>query len=534
MPTMTQAAIIYARYSTDKQRETSIEDQARVCRARAEALQLQVVAVHADDELSGSTPVASRPGGKALLADALAGRFQVMLLEGLDRLSRDQVEQETIIRRLEHRGIRILGCSDGYDSTASGRKLHRSMRGLINEIYLDDLRDKTHRGLAGQVERGFHAGGISFGYRSVGDDRGHTLEIDADAAEWVRWIFTRYAEGWSCQRIAAELNKLRVRSPRETTWCVSALYGSPAKGSGVLNNELYVGRYIWNRSQWVKEPDTGKRQRIDRPRQEWQVIERPELRILSDELWQAARARMSKPRAQGGSRGRSAAPRTLFSGLMRCGHCGGAVIAVDARCYGCVARKDRGASVCVGMTARRRDVDDRLLSVVKEELLDPAAIAEVKRLVRELLSNAAADGAKRRQSMTARKSELDREIGNLVQAIASVGISPALQARLVAAEQERAELDQEDARRSEAPRGVPNVVPQYKRVVMDLEEALARNTSRARAMLQDLFGEIRLVEAGEELYAEFESPLQRLLIAAGGTLLGRVAGTGFEPVTFGL
>jgi DNA invertase Pin-like site-specific DNA recombinase len=83
------------------------------------------------------------------------------------------------------RGIRILGCSDGYDSTASGRKLHRSMRGLINEIYLDDLRDKTHRGLAGQVERGFHAGGLSFGYRSVGDDRGRTLEIDAESAEWV-------------------------------------------------------------------------------------------------------------------------------------------------------------------------------------------------------------------------------------------------------------------------------------------------------------------------------------------------------------
>jgi hypothetical protein len=72
---------------------------------------------------------------------------------------------------------------------------------------------------------------------------------------------------------------------------------------------------------------------------------------------------------------------------------------------------------------------------------------------------------------------------------------------------------------------VPNVVPQYKRFVMDLEEALALDTSRARAMLQDVFGEIRLVEAGEEIYAEFEPPLQRLLIAAGGTLLGRVAGT---------
>jgi DNA invertase Pin-like site-specific DNA recombinase len=534
MPTMPIPAVIYARYSTDRQRETSIEDQARVCRTRAEALHLQIVAVHADDEVSGSTPVASRRGGKALLADVLAGRFQVLLLEGLDRLSRDQVEQETIIRRLEHRGIRIVGCSDGYDSAAAGRKLHRGMRGLINEIYLDDLRDKVHRGLAGQVERGFHAGGISFGYRSVGDERGHRLEIDTEAAEWVRWIFTRYAEGWSCQRIAAELNRQHVRSPRGTTWAVSALYGSPAKGSGVLNNELYIGRYVWNRSQWVKEPDTGKRQRLVRPRQEWCVAERPELRILSDELWSAARARMDKPRASGGGKGRGAAPRTLFGGLLRCGRCGGAIIAVDQRTYGCAACKDRGTAVCSGIRARRSDVDDRLLGVVKEELLAPEAIVEVEHLVREISSTAASDQAKRKQAIAARLAELDREIGNLVQAIAKVGISLALEEGLFAAERERSELKQESARASQNPREMLHVVPSYKRFVMDLQNALERDPTRARAMLQEIFGRIRLVERDEGIYAEFEAPLERLLLAAGGALPGRVAGEGFEPSTFGL
>jgi DNA invertase Pin-like site-specific DNA recombinase len=534
MPTMLIPAVIYARYSTDRQRETSIEDQARVCRTRAETLQLQIVAVHADDGISGSTPVASRRGGKALLADVLAGRFQVLLLEGLDRLSRDQVEQETIIRRLEHRGIRIVGCSDGYDSAAAGRKLHRGMRGLINEIYLDDLRDKVHRGLAGQVERGFHAGGISFGYRSVGDERGHRLEIDPEAAEWVRWIFSRYTEGWSCQRLAAELNKQHVRSPRGTTWAVSALYGSPAKGSGVLNNEIYIGRYIWNRSQWVKEPDTGRRQRLVRPRQEWCVVERPELRILSDELWSAARARMDKPRASGGGKGRGAAPRTLFGGLLRCGRCGGAIIAVDQRTYGCAACKDRGRAVCSGIRARRSDVDDRLLGVVKEELLAPEAIVEVERLVHEISSTAASDQARRKQTIAARLAEVEREICNLVQAIAKVGISLALEERLIAAERERAELTQESARASQNPRGMFHVVPSYKRFVMDLQNALARDPKRARAMLQEIFGGIRLVQRGEEVYAEFEAPLERLLLAAGGALPGRVAGEGFEPSTFGL
>jgi len=116
-----------------------------------------------------------------------------------------------------------------------------------------------------------------------------------------------------------------------------------------------------------------------------------------------------------------------------------------------------------------------------------------------------------------------------------VGISEALQERLVAAERGRAELKQESAKASQSVgETANNVVPYYKRFVMDLQNALARDTTRARAMLQEIFGRIRLVERGEGLYAEFEAPLERLLLVAGGALPGRVAGEGFEPSTFGL
>ncbi len=155
-------------------------------------------------------------------------------------------------------------------------------------------------------------------------------------------------------------------------------------------------------------------------------------------------------------------------------------------------------------------------------------------MVREISSSAASDKAKRKQTIAARLLELDREIGNLVQAIATMGISEALQERLVAAERERAELKQESARASQGTGAMVNVVPYYQRFVMDLQSALARDTTRARAMLQEIFGRIRLVERDDGLYAEFEAPLERLLLAAGGALPGRVAGEGFEPSTFGL
>lgn len=117
----------------------------------------------------------------------MAGRFDMLLIESLDRLSRDLVEQETIVRRLEHRGLRIIGISDGYDTNfGASRKLTRGRRGLVNEIFLDDRRFETHRGRADQVERGYHAGGLSYGYRSIASEHGHSLAIEPEAARWVR------------------------------------------------------------------------------------------------------------------------------------------------------------------------------------------------------------------------------------------------------------------------------------------------------------------------------------------------------------
>jgi DNA invertase Pin-like site-specific DNA recombinase len=102
----------------------------------------------------------------------------VLIVESLDRLSRDQVEQERIVRRLEHRGIIILGVADGYDSRMGGRKIMRGVRGLINELYLDDLRYKTHRGQSGQVGRGYIAGGKSYGYDIVKTESGSKYVIN--------------------------------------------------------------------------------------------------------------------------------------------------------------------------------------------------------------------------------------------------------------------------------------------------------------------------------------------------------------------
>ena len=152
---------------------------------------------------------------------------------------------------------------------------------------------------------------------------------------------------------------------------MSALYGSPAKRAGVLNNELYVGRYVWNRSKWIKNLDTGKRERFIRPESEWQSVARPELCILDDELWHAVREHMASPRRAGGRRGRGGVPMTLLGGVMRCGYCGGSVVKINARTYGCAAHKDRGPAVCGGVEASFRDVDHVVVGYVRGVLAAP-------------------------------------------------------------------------------------------------------------------------------------------------------------------
>ncbi len=215
-------AALYARYSTDKQREASIEDQARNCRRVAEREGWQLGKTYQDQAVSGCR--ADRAGYQSMLADAKTGQFDVLLVDDISRLSRDQVEAETTFRRLEHWGVRVIGVSDGYDSEAKIRKVHRAVKNLMNEVYLDDLAEKTHRGLEGQARAGNNAGGHAYGYRHVPiedaerrDSFGRPVvvavrrEIESAQAQTVRNIFDWYATGYSLA--GSPTNSIAYRSP---------------------------------------------------------------------------------------------------------------------------------------------------------------------------------------------------------------------------------------------------------------------------------------------------------------------------------
>ena len=230
-------AVLYARFSTDMQRDASIDDQIRSCRDYAERQGLEVVEVYSDRAVSGASLV--RSGIQKLLLDAHASTFDIVISEGLDRLSRNQSDIASIYQKLQFRDVTIETVTEGAIS-----EMHVGLKGTMNALFLKDLAAETHRGLKGRALAGKSAGGEAYGYKTVTrhDETGEPIrgdrKIDPEEAKTVRRILSDYASGLSPKKIVEALNDEGIPAPSGRAWGVSTIHGNRERGTGILNNEL--------------------------------------------------------------------------------------------------------------------------------------------------------------------------------------------------------------------------------------------------------------------------------------------------------
>jgi site-specific DNA recombinase len=179
-------------------------------------------------------------------------------------------------------GIELRAVHDG-----KADQIQIGIRGLVGALYLQDLAHKVRRGMSGVIRDGRHAGGRAYGYRPVPGKPGE-LQIDEDEVAIVPEIFESYVGGKTPREIAMRLNVRRVPPPRGRYWTASTLNGSLKRHNGVIQNDLYAGRIVWNKVRMIKDPDTGKRVSRPNPESEWQSIDAPYLRIVGQELFERA------------------------------------------------------------------------------------------------------------------------------------------------------------------------------------------------------------------------------------------------------
>ena len=414
---------IYARFSSTMQNPKSIDDQIAVCRQRVLDLGGVVAETYSDAAASGAS-MRDREGLQRLVTDARNGRFEAVCAEALDRLSRDQADMALLFKRFRYYGVNLITLEEG-DVTS----LHIGMKGVMNEVYLETIANKTRRGHKGRVREGRSAGGLSYGYKvanRIGENgefvRG-LREIDPEQAEVVRRVFRMYAEGQSTRTIAAALNADGIPSPRGKLWTSVTINGHRQRRHGLLNNEVYRGKLLYGRTRVGKDPDTDKRRAKMRPASKWLVTDVPEWRIVGDELWEAVQARR-----QAGHHRRGGARTPLpLSGLVMCGVCGGRMTIAARRRYGCMKRRETGACA----NGRR----------IHAAELEKRAVAEMIAIARqadwrEVLDCGRAAAISRREKLKAAIEDAERRVGVLVRAVETGADAQAFHGRIVALEQE--------------------------------------------------------------------------------------------------
>ena len=445
-------AAVYARYSSDLQRPASIEDQVRRCREYADARGWQVAEEHiyTDQAISG-TITRARPGYQRMLADAKERVFDVVLADDQSRFSRDQAECLNLEKRLRFWGVGMVTVAGGLDTIANPKaaKALVMVNGIAAAFERDMNAERQRRSLAGQVLRGMHAGGACYGYRGkrlfdgreddpegTGKSLGVQLVIHPGEAEVIRRVFRLYADGKSPRQIVAILNREGVPPPGARwrnrasdvarTWSYTAIAGSRKRGLGILNNEKYIGRVIWNRSTWPIDPDTERQVSRALPREEWVVKEVPELRIVPQDLWDKVKRLQADRSQESGADERPLHYRNkyLLSGLLRCGICGSRLITASLKGYGCPTRKNHGHHLCSFQgTPNREALEAAVLEAVREYLFCPEAISAAIAAAREMVKGHAPDakGPTGKQPAKDRLAQVEREIENVMAAIRAGG-----------------------------------------------------------------------------------------------------------------
>ena len=506
-------AAIYARYSSENQSEKSIDDQVRVCKKYCAEHELTVCEEHIymDEAISGS--LINRPGLQTLEKAAENKEFEAVLVDDLSRLSRSNHQMLTLVLKFNYYQVKLISVSDGIVTDDENSKLGIQMRGLINELYLDDLGKKTMRGLEGQKLRGFSAGENVYGYltQPVGELRlnkrgqakyeGKVHKINPEEAEIVKRIFNEFVNGSSIHKIATRLNedKIPTKKGMNGGWNVSTV-------ARILKNEKYVGTWDWRKYKNVRDPMTGKKKVIPRPVKDRLLIFREDLVIINKENWGKAQKRWQELKGTWPVSNKKKAyyqqksyihtsPNHLFSGLMKCNACGGAIVLISGKgtgYYGCYNARRK---TCNNMLLiPRKRIEETIINELKEKILTTENLEYVYKKVEKLAVEGFNEVPELVKKKKAQYEKIKQEIQNYLNFIRVGNISKSVSEALTDAEKRNEELKQEvdslEFQKENSFKTPPKEWINHR--LASLRDTLSKNTVSSALALKELLAPISL------------------------------------------
>lgn len=424
-------AAIYARYSSDNQREESIDAQIRAIKEYCQKNNMQIAKVYTDEAFTATTD--DRPNFLKMIRDSELDIFDVVIVHKLDRFARDRYDSAYYKRMLKKRDIKVKSVLEHLDDSPESVILESVLEGMA-EYYSKNLAREVMKGMKETAYQCKHNGGRPpLGY-DVAEDK--TYKINEHEAQAVKIIFKMYANNKGYSEIIDTLNEKGYRTQTGRKFGKNSFHD-------ILKNEKYRGIYIFNRTA---KKEFGKRtHRKSKPDKEIIRIEEGMPRIIDDITWGKVQKRMAKNRKGANS----AKENYLLSGLIYCGKCSGAMTGARRRAgrnkklyvsYECSTRKRTKG--CDMKAINKTYVENIVIDYLEQNIFSPDAINNLIKKIIEYSQTQSIEINKDIKLFTEQLAGTETEINNIVNAIADGMYHPSMKLKMDSLESKKSMLTQ--------------------------------------------------------------------------------------------
>lgn len=403
--------VIYARYSSHRQKDISIEQQVAECTAHAAGMGIRLIETYEDRAISGRR-TDKRPGFQRMMKDAEKGQFNTVVAWKSNRIGRNMLEAMITEEQLRELGVKIVYVEEEFDDSAAGRFALRSMMN-VNQFYSENMAEDIRRGIRDNaVNCKVTNGTLPFGYKIGKDLR---WEVDPPNDEYVREIYQRVLQGEHLIDIARDFNARGIPTSRGRQWSRSSF-------STLLHNERYTGVYIY-----------------DDVRVEGGVPQ-----IISEDLFWRVQEVMKTKKNPRGRRRKSVEDPYPLTGKLFCGKCGAMMggLCGTSRTgdkhyyYGCL--KKRTEHSCDKKNVRRDAIEIAVARAIQVHILTDEVIAWIADCVMEYYEKSVEEA--HLDELEAQYQDVCRRLDNLLDIIENGGATETTVERLKAMEQEKSDL----------------------------------------------------------------------------------------------
>ncbi len=425
---------IYCRLSREDERtgeSVSVENQREMLSRYVREQGWNLYAAYCDDGVSGTT--FDRPGFNQLIADATAGKINLVLCKDLSRLGRDYIESgkytDIVFPSL---GCRFIALNDGVDTAHKNNEMLVILKNVMNDLYARDTSSKIKAVKRSSFQAGKYVGCYApIGYLKSPEDK-HVLVIDPATAPIVRRIFDLRCQGCSYRKIATTLNTEQVPTPSSFYYLRQGKPNIRKEGGywqaqtvkAILQNEVYIGHMVQNKTGNVSYK---VHKQVDKPESEWIRVEGTHEPLVSMEVWELVRT-IEKQNTR--SRTQANGETALFAGLLRCMDCGSLMRSYhdgrrrkdgsksSYRSYACGRYSSGGKTVCTAHIMNQRVLIEIVLTDIraKAELAKRDPDSLIERIQAQRRAATAGEIKRAQATLTAVEKRL-AELSRLTQAI---------------------------------------------------------------------------------------------------------------------